>query len=111
MGPDFPGFGGDGNVPACPDNPEGKTCTPSSGTPNVCLSDGQGCLCQALGASGTWLCIDTEGGEGGAGPGLGDFSVDCGDSPMAGDDCDGIGLCVGSQSCGCYSGMVVCLPG
>jgi hypothetical protein len=107
-GPDFPGFGGEGNVPACPDEPAGKTCTPGAGTPNVCLSDGQGCLCQG----GVWSCIDT-GGEGGAGPvpNPGDLMVDCGDNPMAGGDCDGLGLCIGSTSCGCYSGMVVCLPG
>lgn len=97
-GTDIPGFGGDGNVPACPDDPQGKMCTPGGDTPAVCYSGGQGCFCQAQGATGTWVCLTPGGGDGGAGstPDPGDLMVDCGDNPMTGDTCSAVGICIGS---------------
>lgn len=69
-------------------------------------ANGDLCFCRRQGQQRQWQCAAINGGGGGEGPG--GFETDCGANPMAGDDCDGFGLCTGSDSCGCFQGEVVC---
>jgi hypothetical protein len=85
----------------CPEAADGDDCDAPGGFQNACTnSDDEVCVC---GGNDEWNCFGGQG-EGGGGPG--GFMTDCGDNPMDGDDCDGFGLCEGSQSCVCFQGEV-----
>jgi hypothetical protein len=99
--PDFPGLGGAGNIPSCPDGTKaGGVCAAG----DACqLNDTTYCGCNAQ----KWACIDT-GAFGGGGDGPLGGAVTCPDNAKNGDACTGLGLCPGSQTCGCALGTVYC---
>lgn len=110
-----PGAGGDGpNLPDCPATAEtGKPCTRTNGQTNACqVDDSTYCVCQGQNNS-TWFCPNLgdigAGGAGGAGGGLGG-TVTCPANAKNGDTCTGLGVCPGSQTCGCGFGTVYCQP-
>lgn len=107
--PDFPGLGGAGpNLPDCPATAmAGEPCTRMNGGNNVCqVDDTTFCVCQGQ-PNPTWTCPDLgdlgAGGDGGLGG-----TVTCPAAPKNGDTCTGLGLCPGSQTCGCGFGTVYC---
>jgi hypothetical protein len=107
----FPGFGGDnggpgGDLEACDAAVmDGEAC--EQGDQACEAASGETCFCGGQGGGREWTCVDDGGfGDGGAGPGI--PTVDCGAAPMMGDDCEGTGLCEGSESCGCNDGEVIC---
>jgi hypothetical protein len=102
QGGDGPGPGGD--LDACGAGVEnGEAC--EAGEDEPCEA-GNGDTCVCNGQQDEWICFDIGGGQGGAGPGF--DMVDCGDNPMNGDDCEGLGQCEGSDTCGCIFGNVMC---
>lgn len=104
-----PGLGGAGpDLPDCPATAEtGEACTRMNGGNNVCqVDDTTFCVCQGQNDA-TWTCTDLgDIGAGGAGPIGG--AVTCPANAKNGDTCTGLGLCPGSQTCGCGFGTVYC---
>lgn len=98
------GPGGPGDLPACGgDVMDGEACD----NDDPCEpAEGGVCVCQGQGGGDEWNCINF-GGEGG-GPGGGFGNADCGDNPMAGEECDGFGQCEGSDTCACFQGDIIC---
>ena len=106
-----PGAGGAGlDLPDCPTTAmDGKPCTPMDGGNDVCqVDDTTFCVCQGQDET-TWACPNLgdigAGGDGGLGG-----TVTCPAAPKNGDTCTGLGLCPGSQTCGCGFGTVYCQP-
>ncbi len=113
QGGDGPGpQGGDGPGPQGGDGP-GDPGSCSAGVecdqqdPPCETANGDMCFCVGFGQDDPeWVCNDFGDGQGGAGPG--DFMADCGDNPMADDECEGFGQCEGSDTCACFGGNVTC---
>ena len=109
-------LGAGGAAPQLPDCPaaavDGAACTPMNGGVNACQVDTTSfCLCQGQ-TNPVWVCPDLggllgAGGAGGAGGLLGG-TVTCPATAMSGDDCTGLGVCPGAETCGCLFGKVIC---
>jgi|GEM_PF-3960172 len=104
-----PGAGGAGiDLPDCPATAmDGEPCTRMDGDNNVCqVNETTFCVCQGQNEA-AWACPDLgdlgAGGDGGLGG-----AVTCPAAPKNGDTCTGLGLCPGSQMCGCAFGTVYC---